>query len=139
MQNGPSGRTSLTPGMGKGLRLLLRFRVPEPEVDAIFHRIIDSLAVHSPRSSQELVALITQTANEICSRPPRPPQQSAFPGLVRKIREGVERSTEVEREVLTRRYIHEETIETIAISLHLTDDQVRNVLNRMKQRIVALR
>src|SRR6202035_52728 len=75
MQNGPSGRTRLTPGMAKGLRLLLRFRVPESEVDAIFHRIIDSLAVRSPRSSQELVALITQAANEICPRLPRSPRQ----------------------------------------------------------------
>jgi DNA-directed RNA polymerase specialized sigma24 family protein len=123
--------------VGRGLRVLLEFRVPEGQVEPSFQRIVDSVSANAPdgESELELARRVRQTMDAIAPRPREPmPQDPPPEALVRKILEAVAQCTPAEKEVLRQRYQKEQTFEEIADTLHIAEDQVRSVLRVVRRK-----
>jgi hypothetical protein len=123
-----------------GLRSLLRYRVPESEVESTLQRILDAATTDVPdaETGLGLAQRVQVKMDAIAPRPREPiPRGSSkpSPGILREI---LIRCTASEREVLEQRYQKERTIEEIAPKLRVSEDEVRDVLRRVRQRILFL-
>jgi hypothetical protein len=126
--------------VGTGLRSLLRYRVPEAEVEPTARRILDAVAADIPdnMTDAELVERVRQTMNAIAPRPKEPISRASSPNAIRKIRAVLAQCSGQEREIINRRYEGSQTIEQVAVGLHVGENEVGRVLGRVKERILFL-
>lgn len=126
--------------VGTGLRFLLRHRVPEAEVEPTARRILDAVSAESPDNitDAELVRKVRKAMDEIAPRPEEPISRAPSPNAVRKIRIALDQCSGQEREIANRRYVGSQTIEQVAVGLHVGENEVRDVLGRVRKRFLAL-
>ena len=121
------------------MRLLLRYRVPQSQVESIYQRILDVVAIRfrGSLSNERLATAARDTMNEIAPRPARSLRGSPPAGFsLRKIRGELSRCTATEKEILARRYVRLQRIDEIAVSVHATEDTVRGTLRRVRERLL---
>jgi hypothetical protein len=125
--------------VGPGLRFLLRFRVPESELERTYGRIIDAVSACAPdaESDLELAQRTRAIMNEIAPRPLQPIPRGSATCAPREIRAVLSQYSERDREIVNRRYAESQTIEDIAVGLHVREDEVRELLRGVKQRILS--
>jgi hypothetical protein len=119
-----------------GLRLLLRYRVPESEVESTFQRIIEAVAARTTDSvtDLELAQQVRITMDAIAPRPREPIPRGLSrpsPELLSILMQHAGR----EKEILSRRYEGGPTIEEIAVSLQVSDYHVQDVVRRARRQI----
>jgi hypothetical protein len=132
----PAHREELEHVLGRGLRVLLRYRVPQSQVDSTCQRILDVVAVRcrGSLSIERLTAAARDTMNEIAPRPAPSLRGPPPKGLTLiKIRGELNQCTATEKEILTRRYARLQRIDEIALSLQTTEDKVRDTLSRVRE------
>jgi DNA-directed RNA polymerase specialized sigma24 family protein len=121
-----------------GLRTMLRFRVPQAEIEEkarkILHEVLARLFLDTPAvTHDQLLGLICDTMHRLAPGTGEPPSSSTIDSRsAAQVLKALVRTTPQERKVLQRYYLDGRTIPQIAGELQLGETFIRELIIRLK-------
>ncbi len=123
----------------EGLRFLLGCRVSEAEVEPTLQRILDITGRGGSKdeTAPQFAHRVRLAMDNIAPRPPQPTQPDVSPnqGALRK---ALIQCTAFERAVARERYQDGQSIEQIAANRRVPEREIRDVLRRVRRRVLPL-